>query len=362
MYSSQQMRIYFCTVLFLFAALLAEAQNKNPPVKHPQAQALYKEAKIEFARFEKEHGAFIQTKNVRMHYLTWGNPSGIPFIWSHGSLTNGYELYGIAPSLVEAGYYVIALDYYGHGQTPIPAHEVSLYHIADDIKDLMDKLKFKKAVMGGWSRGGAVSTAFYDAYSDRVLGLVLEDGGSVNMNTYYHQLKPAKLDSILQKIEKDWPTATSYASEWEAYAANRDLNDTSNQFTLLAWITKNDRGRWAVGPGILDLFHMRFAKQWSANILRFTQSSLFAESLSILEPRLVYRNVDVPVLILDPVSKNDFMPFRAQNAALQKQHPAFITHKIYEDTGHNIHYERPKELINDLTLFLQKVKIQSETK
>jgi len=226
----------------------------------------------------------------------------------------------------------------------------------------MDKLKIKKAIIGGWSRGGSISTAFYDTYSENVLGLILEDGGSVNMNTHYHRMSPVKLDSTLQKIEKDWPTDTSYASELEAYAANRDPNDPSNQFTLLAWITQNNKGRWAISPGVLDLFHMRFAEQWSANILRFTRAPLFAESMSILEPKIVYRNLQVPLLILDPVSKNDFMPFEVENAALQKQHPTFITHKIYPDTGHNIHYERSQQFIQDLTLFLNKVKTYHQAK
>lgn len=341
----------------LFYASILKAQIKAPNLTRAKAEMLYKEAKKGFARFEKEHGAFIQTNNVRMHYLTWGSPEGTPLIWSHGSLTNGYELFDIADRLVKAGYYIIAIDYYGHGQTAIPNHEVSLYHIADDIKFLMDKLKIERAVIGGWSRGGSISTAFYDAYPDKVLGLILEDGGSVNMNTYYHKMKPEKLASTLKKIEKDWPADTSYASEFEAYYANYDTNVTGNQFPLLAWITKNAEGRWAVCPGVLNLFNMRTAEQWSDNILQFTRAPLFAESMSVLEPKIVYRNLHAPLLILDPISKDDFMPFEEENATLQKQHPAFISHKIYENTGHNIHYEHPKKFVDDLADFLRKVKI-----
>lgn len=43
----------------------------------------------EFAEFEKQHGGFVQTNKVNLHYLSWGKASGIPLIWSHGSLTNG---------------------------------------------------------------------------------------------------------------------------------------------------------------------------------------------------------------------------------------------------------------------------------
>lgn len=351
-----RMRIVFSLFLATFWASVLQAQTNGQRIDRTKAEKLYQEAKKDFARFEKKHGAFIQTKNVRMHYLTWGSPTGIPLIWSHGSLTNGYELFDVAESLVKAGYYVIAIDYYSHGQTAVPSHAVSLYHVADDIVVLMDQLKIQKAIIGGWSRGGFISTAFYDAYPERVLGLILEDGGSVNMNTYYHKMEPQKLESTLKKIERDWPADTSYAREFDAYYANYDLSGTGNQFPLLAWITKNAEGRWAVGPGILNLFNMSTAEQWSTNILRPTRAPLFAESMAILEPKIVYRNLRVPLLILDPVSKDDFMPFEEENTALQKQHTAFIIHKIYENTGHNIHYERPKQFVADLAYFLKKIK------
>jgi pimeloyl-ACP methyl ester carboxylesterase len=81
----------------------------------------------------------------------------------------------------------------------------------------MDQLKIKKAVIGGWSRGGYISTAFYDTYPERVLGLILEDGGSVAMNTYYHKMEPAKLDSTLMMIERvNFPDVV-YNSEFDAY-------------------------------------------------------------------------------------------------------------------------------------------------
>src|SRR6185369_12437024 len=88
-----------------------------------------------------------------------------------------------------AGYYILAIDYYGQGLTKIPAKQVSLYHVADDIKFLLDALKIKRAVIGGWSRGGSVSTAFYDAYHSCVMALVLEDGGSAAWNVNAHKMK-----------------------------------------------------------------------------------------------------------------------------------------------------------------------------
>lgn len=339
-----------------------QAQPNQLVADHTSIQKAFASAKQEFASFEKAHGHFMTTKNGRMHYLTWGKPSGMPLVWSHGSLTNALELLPLADSLVKAGYCVVAIDYYGHGQTPIPAHEVSLYHVADDIKCILDELKIKKAVIGGWSRGGMISTAFYDAYPDRVLGLILEDGGSVSTNTYYHKMDPAQLTKRIGEIFKDRYPDTTYAREFDAYRAIYDTTQRGNQFELLAWIRPTKDGRWAISPGVLDLFNMKTPEQFRANILYPTQVPLFAESMSVLEPKIIFRNLSVPLLILDPTSKDDLFPFEAENAALQRQHPQLIEHKIYPNTGHNIHYERPKQFLTDVTNFLGKLKMSGSVK
>jgi len=348
--------VFFCVVASIIPLVMrAQTDTKLSKIK---AETLYQEARKDFKEFEKNHGKFIQTKNVLMHYLTWGSPGDTPLIWSHGSLTHSYELINIADDLAKAGYYVIAIDYYGHGQTPIPSFEVSLYHIADDIKFLMDELKIKKAVIGGWSRGGYISTAFYDAYPEQVLGLILEDGGSVAMNAWYHKMKPEQLDSTLLKIAaSDFPDAV-YGTEFDAYYDLYDSDESGNQFHLLSQIKKNNQGKWSIYSGVMKLFNMQSGAQWTNNVLRPTLSPLFAESMSVLEPKIVYRNLNVPVLILDPISENDFMPFTEENKALKQKHPAYITHKIYKDTGHNIHYENPKMFVHDVVDFLNTIKIK----
>lgn len=197
----------FCTVMksiytIVFLHCIAYCSYAQDSLKSFNIRPRYDSAKAEFDHYEKVHGGFIPTTNVKMHYLQWGNPKDIPLIWIHGSFTNGYELADLANAIVGKGYHLIAIDYYGHGLTSIPRHEVSLYHVADDIKALMDAKKFKKAVIGGWSRGGVIATAFYDTYPDRVLGLILEDGGSVSTNTNYHKMNEVQLNERVKEIFK----------------------------------------------------------------------------------------------------------------------------------------------------------------
>ena len=350
-----QKRLFIFWMLFWAAGTL-NGQAGGAGKNDKQAAARYREARQAFEAYEKAHGHFVHTGNGKMHYLAWGNPGGIPFVWAHGSLTNGYEMQTYADSLVKAGLYVIAIDYYGHGQTPVPPHEVSLYHVADDVKSLLDELRIPRAVVGGFSRGGYVATAFYDAYPDRVLGLVLEDGGSVATNTGYHRMTQAALEARIAEFEKERPAEPAYATEREAYEAIYDPGSPGNQFELLAWIRQDSSGRWAVTPGLFKLFNLETPGQFLDNILRPTKAPLFAASMSLIEPRIIYRNLGVPLLILDAAGPGDPFPFTEANQALQRQHPRLITHRVYPEAAHNIHYQNPREFTRDVISFIGQVK------
>jgi hypothetical protein len=149
---------------------------------------------------------------------------------------------------------------------------------------------------------------------------------------------------------------TTYSSELAAYQVMFDTSVKSSQFDNLAWIQKVGESKWGIGYGLFRLFNMQTPEQFMDNIQKSTAVPLFAKSAAVLAPKIIFRNLRVPMLILDPVSKDDLQPFEQQNAALQKMHPHLIIHRIYENTGHNIHYERKKEFVADLVKFLERVK------
>ncbi|OEJ99475.1 alpha/beta fold hydrolase [Roseivirga misakiensis] len=353
MSSANSVLYIFCLLFAVLNGYAQQVENGNEP---DNIRQLYENALAEYNEYERIHGGFIKTKNVDLHYLEWGNPEDTPLIWVHGSFTNAYELADFADTLVKNGYYIIAIDYYGHGKTTIPAKEVSLYHVADDINTLMTEKGINKAIIGGWSRGGIIATAFYDTYPNKAMGLILEDGGSVSTNTHYHKMDDSQLTNRVKDIFKDRIEYPKLDSQFEAYRAFYDQSAGGNQFKLLAWLSQEPNGQWTIGSGVEELFNMANEKQFLNTILRPTQSSLFGESMAIIEPKIIYRNLNIPMLILDPMSDNDIFPYEEENKALAKQHPALITHKIFQNTGHNVHYERPNEFIKEVGLFLSVVK------
>jgi len=349
------MRFFLVVITGLAAYLNVQAQT-NSLSDSTTAIILFQEAKEKFARYEKEHGGYIQTKNVRMHYLTWGKPSDVPLIWVHGTGQSAYELLPLADSLTKAGYYIIAIDYYAHGLTPIPKHEVSIYHVADDINALMDKLKIKKAMIGGFSRGGIITTAFYDTYAERILGLILVDGGSTAALTHWHQYDIDSLKLTVKSAMATWGKDTMYASEFEAYYFDRSQSAKKDRFELFTRIKQMEGGKWAYNPHQMEWLHEDTPERVLDNILRPTRVPLIESSTLLLQPKIIYRHLHVPMLIIDPVIANDRFPIEKYNKELQQMHPALIEHKIYPNTNHGAHLQRRSEFIKDAAAFLKKVK------
>jgi len=347
-------------LLFIFLFLTSISSSLMAQLRLTTDTAyLYAKAKSDYIEFENIHGGYVQTDNVRMHYLSWGNPRNPPLIWAHGSFSHSYELANIAKTLTDGGYYLIAVDYYGHGKTLIPEKEVSLYNSADDILVLMDSLKIDKAIIGGFSRGGYIAAAFYQSYPERVKGLILEDGGSVAFNSYNHRMSE---DSLNRKIKAMAPEKggnniyeASFDTERDAYLSLYDKSAGGSQFEILN-IIKQKGKHWITYAGLSDFFYMKDEKQFRDLVLKPDHAPLYGASITMIQPKIIFRNLRIPMLILDPVSKNDPMPFEKDNISLAKQFPLLVKRVEYSGVEHNIHYEEPQQFSEELIKFLNVVR------
>lgn len=364
------MKIQKGLLTFLFTVAMCNSyaqQNSAPPqTDSVDVMKLYLDLKREYTRHEKEHGHYIQTNNVRLHYLTWGNPKATPLVWLHATYSAGYELYEIADSLVKMGFYLIAIDYYGHGLTPIPNKEVSLFHVADDVHFLLEQLRIKKAIIGGWSRGGSIATAFYDAYPESVSALILEDGGSVAWSMNDHKKSIDSLTTEIRNGYKDRRPPHVFESEFLAYnfiygRFFRNLSEVKlkkETFSFFTRIKQDSIGAWRMMPGINNFIGLQTAEQYLTLKFRpLAANTLFAMSSEVLNPRIIYRNLNVPMIIFDPINDPDAFIFEKENKELQQEHPEYITLKVYQHTGHHVKDEHPQQFVADLKEFFKANKL-----
>ncbi len=104
-----------------------------------------------------------------------GGPEGAPVVlllhgWAVTADLNWFPAY---PALAER-YRVVALDHRGHGRGVRPSDGiVRLPDCADDAAAVLDVLGIDRAIIVGYSMGGAVAQLVWHRHPERVAGLVL---------------------------------------------------------------------------------------------------------------------------------------------------------------------------------------------
>jgi pimeloyl-ACP methyl ester carboxylesterase len=306
-------------------------------------------------RYEKDHGRFATVNGIRMHYLEWGDPNGVPLVWAPGSASTGYELRLVAPRLAQAGYRVLAVDYRGHGQTRVTDYTFSIHHIADDLVALLDHLKIRSAVFGGASKGGFIVAAVYDHSPDRVRGLLMADGGTWSNQWVFDHYGTDEYFKLVARNEG--PPNITGSSEFEVFSrlvgrglpASGDVPPESMIETLVR-ISPSDNGQWAFLPGFEKM--MGPIQSYIAGATKPSTMPLLQWSQHAMIPTVVFRNLRVPMMILDPQEENDELPVTDQNETLTTQHPTLIVHRIYAQTGHAVVRIRPDWFVRDATELL----------
>jgi pimeloyl-ACP methyl ester carboxylesterase len=116
--------------------------------------------------------SFVQTRDLRMHYLQSG--SGEPVVFLHGFPETSYEwrhqLAHFAPQ-----YACFAPDTRGYGRTDKPGIRCTRQLLAQDIVDFMDALGIGRAAVVAHDWGGIIAFKLAVDWPDRVSRLALLD-------------------------------------------------------------------------------------------------------------------------------------------------------------------------------------------
>lgn len=338
-------------ILFVANACLSQTETTSGIYKR-----IFDLSQTDYDQIESELGHYIETENVKMHYITYGDSTDTPLIWIPGTGSSSWEILNFRDSLENLNLYVISIDYYGHGQTPMPKSEKSIYHIADDIRFLMDALNIEKVIIGGWSRGGYIASAFYDEYPEAVLGLMLVDGGSANGLAPRYKMDRDSLRERYNSINLPEKLLTTYSTKFEAFCAFVDTNSVESQSWILDGLKIGLNGEWGYTTDIWPAVANESTESMLNSVEAPTLAPLLASSTYLMEPLIIYRNLHVPMIIIDPVNENDsWQNYTPENLELKNLYPELVIHQIYENTQHDAHLSKPEWFIRDLKLLIEEI-------
>jgi pimeloyl-ACP methyl ester carboxylesterase len=230
----------------------------------------------------------------------------------HGYTDSWFSFSQIMP-LLDQKYRVYTLDQRGHGDSDRPVGGYAMEQFAADVIAFMDAKNIKQATIVGHSMGSFVAQHVAAQAPERVKRLVLAaTATTVHTNDLARQLQRdvnALTDPVPQKFVYDFQVSTAF-------------QPLSNEF-----------------------FHavLKESMKLPAHVWREVMAEMMSPDAGVQ-----LKKIKTPTLIL--WGDKDFFPRSEQDALVSALPNAVL--KVYKDTGHALHWERPETFATDLKTFI----------
>ncbi len=257
------------------------------------------------------------------NYQSAGNPSAPTVLFLHGFMGSSSDWCGTAEAL-SGDYHTISLDLPGHGQTVVSDDDdYTMEQCADNIIELLRELDVPRTHLVGYSMGGRLAfylAVHYPKFWDRVI----IESASPGLKT--EKERSARIEHDAKIIE--------------------DLLDTPVSDFLARWY---DQPLFKT----MDKSSPAFQKMMERRLLsdpRLLAKSLYNMGTGV-QPSLWPHLGKIESHLLLIVGEQD-TKFRNIAGEITTARPATKT-AIVSNTGHNVHFENPKEYIKQVRLFLK---------
>lgn len=252
-----------------------------------------------------------------------------PIIFLHG-FTGSVNDWDFVTGQLSENFSPIIIDLIGHGKSDSP-NRVDLYESKFQIellKYVLDYLRIKKVILVGYSMGGRLALSFTNKYQELVEGLVLEST-SFGLENENERLERVKSDEKLaEQIE------------------NSNVKDFINNWTKAPLF---DSLR---NVGIEKINTLKNNKIKNNNLVGLKNSLLGFSTGKMRNFFLNINNLQVKTLLIVGELDKKFVEINKKaNSILTNSELAII-----KKSGHNVHFEKPKEFLKFLNRFLLNMK------
>jgi pimeloyl-ACP methyl ester carboxylesterase/tetratricopeptide (TPR) repeat protein len=248
---------------------------------------------------------------VRLRYAVQGDPAGSPIVMLHGYTDSSFSFSRVLPLLSDS-LRVFVLDQRGHGDSDRPARGYHASAFVADVVAFMEAKNLKGVTLVGHSMGSLIAQRVALSAPGRVARLVLI-GSATTART-------AAVVEFMQEVRrlKD-PIPEKFVRDFQLSTAHQPL---PAEFL----------------DGVIAESLKVPARVWVA-----TLEGLLAADKPDLS------RIAVPTLIIWG-DRDQFFPRAEQDSLAALLRGAVL--KVYRETGHDPHWERPEQFARDLERFM----------
>lgn len=256
---------------------------------------------------------FITLSNgQKLNYAEQGEKGSPTFLFLHG-LTDSWHSFDEVMKRVPATYHVIALTQRGHGLSDKPATGYSVSNFAADAASVVRSLKAGPVIVVGHSMGGMVAQQFAQQFPELTRALVIVSSFSTLQGREDISEFQKAVNSLKDPIDR------GFIEEFQRSTILQTFD--SAYFNLLC----NESQKVP-------------ANVWKATLEALVKADI-DKNLHLIK---------VPALICWG-EKDGYCLKEDQELMKKKINKSSL--KVYENTGHAIHWEKPAEFTRDLLRF-----------
>jgi len=251
----------------------------------------------------------------KLHYAQQGDQTGEAIVFLHGYSDSWFSFSRVLP-LLSPEYHAFALTQRGHGDSDKPECCYTPADFAADVDAFMEALGIEEATLVGASTGALFSQRLALSYPRRVSRLVLispQTPAREVLSGFLEEVRALE-DPVPPEFVREFQESTIY------HPVPQEFLDTAISESLKL-------------P----------ARVW--------RDYLEQAVLSIDHDHVVaLREIEAQTLIL--WGEQDALFPREEQERLAAAIPD-ATLKVYPETGHAVHWERPEEVVRDLEMFIR---------
>ena len=254
------------------------------------------------------------TTDLRLHYAEQGDPTGEAIIFLHGYSDSWFSFSRVLP-LLSPAYHAFAFSQRGHGDSDKPECCYTVDDFAADVGAFMDAVGVEDATLVAHSTGAVTAQRVRVIYPRRVSRLVMISAQSVNEAVLALREVVRTLDDpVPPEFVQEFQESTIYVPVPREF-----LTTVVSESVKLP------------------------ARVWR-DVMEGTVLSLGPDHEAQL------REINVPTLIM--CGKQDALFPREEHERLAAAIPN-ATLEVYPETGHDVHWERPEQVVRDLEGFMK---------
>jgi non-heme chloroperoxidase len=251
----------------------------------------------------------------RLHYAERGDPTGEAIIFLHGYTDSWFSFSRVLP-LLSPEYQAFALTERGHGDSDKPECCYTLEDFAADVDAIMDALSIEEATLVGMSGGSFIAQRVALDYPHRVSHLVLISSAVTLRDN------EAVMGLGEEMLALEDPISPEFVREWQEVNVYHPVPDE-----FFATVVSES----------LKLPARVWRDYWEGVVLAPDHAARLGE-------------IEAPTLIL--WGEQDAVFSREDPERLAEAIPG-ATLKVYPETGHSVHWERPEQVVRDLEEFMK---------